>query len=166
MKVWSHIDERSAGVFALGIAQQTGHPVVVLTTSGTAGANLHPAVAEAPRAGVPMLVATADRPRELRGRGAGQTIDQLKLYGSSVRWFCETGVQQADDAGLYHVCAAAVRAGAESQGTPPGPVHVNFPFQEPLAPDPVEGDVVAGEHLARAGRPGRRPLTLVSRPAQ
>src|SRR4051794_35761840 len=163
MKVWSHIDERSAGFFALGIAQQTGHPVVVLTTSGTAGANLHPAVAEASEARVPMLVVTADRPPELRGRGAGQTIDQLKLYGSSVRWFCETGVQQADDSGLYHLRAVAVRAVAESNGAPPGPVHVNFPLQEPLAPDPVDGDVPAEEPLAREGRPGRRSLTSVLR---
>jgi len=163
MRVWSHIDERSAGFFALGIAQQTGHPAVVLTTSGTAGANLHPAVAEASEARVPMLVVTADRPPELRGRGAGQTIDQLKLYGSSVRWFCETGVQQADDTGLYHVRAVAARAVAESMGAPPGPVHVNFPLQEPLAPDPVDGDIPAEDPLAREGRPGRRPLTSVLR---
>src|SRR3954470_8576920 len=147
IQTWTHVDERSSGFFALGLAQQTGLPVAILTTSGTAGANLHPAVAEASESRTPLVVITADRPPELRGRGAGQTIDQLKLFGSSARWFCEVGVQQADDAGLYHVRAAAVRAVAESQGTPPGPVHVNFPFQEPLAPDPVEGDVVAGEHL-------------------
>ena len=81
IRVWTHVDERSGGFFALGIAQQTGDPVVVLTTSGTAGANLHPAVAEASEARVPLIVITADRPPELRGRGAGQTIDQLKLYG-------------------------------------------------------------------------------------
>ena len=71
----------------------------MLTTSGTAGANLHPAVAEASEARAPLIVITADRPPELRGRGAGQTIDQLKLYGSAVRWFCELGVQPADDDG-------------------------------------------------------------------
>jgi 2-succinyl-5-enolpyruvyl-6-hydroxy-3-cyclohexene-1-carboxylate synthase len=163
MKVWSHVDERCAGFFAIGIAQQTGRPVVVLTTSGTAGANLHPAVAEAAEARVPMLVVTADRPPELRGRGAGQTIDQLKLYGSSVRWFCEAGVQQADETGLYHLRAMAARAVAESVAAPPGPVHVNFPLQEPLAPDAVDGDVTAEDPLAREGRPGRRPLTSVLR---
>ena len=92
IRVWSHVDERCAGFFALGIAQQTGEPVAVVTTSGTAGANLHPAVAEAHEARVPLIVLTADRPPELRGRGAGQTIDQLKLFGDAVRWFCELGV--------------------------------------------------------------------------
>jgi 2-succinyl-5-enolpyruvyl-6-hydroxy-3-cyclohexene-1-carboxylate synthase len=163
MKVWSHVDERCAGFFAIGIAQQTGRPAVVLTTSGTAGANLHPAVAEAAEARVPLIVVTADRPPELRGRGAGQTIDQLKLYGDSVRWFCEVGVQQADDTGLYHVRAAAARAAAESVGRPTGPVHLNFPLQDPLAPDPVDGDVAAEDPLAREGRTGRRPLTSVLR---
>src|SRR3954447_3246607 len=153
MKVWSHIDERSAGFFALGIAQQTGHPVVVLTTSGTAGANLHPAVAEAAEARVPMLVVTADRPPELRGRGAGQTIDQLKLFGTAVRWFTELGVQQATDEGLLHFRSTAARAVAEALGTPPGPVHLNVPLVEPLAPETVENDVPAEAPLARDGRP-------------
>jgi 2-succinyl-5-enolpyruvyl-6-hydroxy-3-cyclohexene-1-carboxylate synthase len=85
------VDERSAGFFALGAAQATGEPAAVLCTSGTAAANLHPAVCEADEAGVPLVVLTADRPPELRGIGAGQTIDQLKLYGSAVRWFCEVG---------------------------------------------------------------------------
>ena len=91
-----------------------------LTTSGTAGANLHPAVAEADEARVPLIVITADRPPELRGRGAGQTIDQLKLFGDAVRWFCELGVAAADDAGLLHYRSAAVRAVAEALGRPPG----------------------------------------------
>ena len=102
IRVWSHVDERSAGFFALGIAQETGAPAVVVTTSGTAGANVHPAVAEAHEARVPLIVMTADRPPELRGRGAGQTIDQLKLFGDAVRWFCELGVAAADDTGLLH----------------------------------------------------------------
>ena len=135
IQVWTHVDERSGGFFALGIGQQTGNPAVVLTTSGTAGANLHPAVAEAAEARIPLIVITADRPPELRGRGAGQTIDQLKLYGSSVRWFCELGVARADDTGLLHYRSTAVRAMAESLGRPPGPVHLNVPLTEPLAPD-------------------------------
>src|SRR3954449_4782152 len=81
------VDERSAAFFALGAAQAGGQPAVVLCTSGTAAANFHPAVCEADEAGVPLIVLTADRPPELRGIGAGQTIDQLKLYGSAVRWF-------------------------------------------------------------------------------
>ena len=165
VRVWSHVDERSAGFFALGIAQQTGVPAVVLTTSGTAGANVHPAVAEAAEARIPLIVITADRPPELRGRGAGQTIDQLKLYGSAVRWFCELGVAQANDVGLLHYRSTGVRAVAESLGRPPGPVHLNVPLTEPLAPDPAPGDVTATNPLARDGRPGGRPLTSVPPPA-
>jgi 2-succinyl-5-enolpyruvyl-6-hydroxy-3-cyclohexene-1-carboxylate synthase len=160
IRVWSQVDERCAGFFALGIGQATGSPAAVLTTSGTAGANVHPAVAEASEARVPLIVLTADRPPELRGRGAGQTIDQLKLYGTAVRWFCELGVAAADDAGLLHYRSTAARAVAESRGRPPGPVHLNVPFAEPLAPDPADGDVTARTELAREGR-GHRPLTAV-----
>ena len=96
------VDERSAGYFAVGAAQATGTPVAVLCTSGTAAANLHPAVCEADEAAVPLIVLTADRPPELRGIGAGQTIDQLGLYGSAARWFCEVGSHEADDSGLLH----------------------------------------------------------------
>ena len=161
IRVWSHVDERCAGFFALGIAQATGRPAVVLTTSGTAGANVHPAVAEADEARVPLVVITADRPPELRGRGAGQTIDQLKLYGGAVRWFCELGVAQADDTGLLHYRSAAVRAVAAARGRPPGPVHLNVPLTEPLAPDPDPGAVTARRAIALEGR-GQRPLTEVS----
>src|SRR4029453_6256383 len=100
IRAWVHVDERCAGFFAIGLAQSSDRPVAILTTSGTAAANLHPAVAEASEARVPLIVLTADRPPELRARGAGQTIDQLKLYGSAVRWFCELGAAEADDEGL------------------------------------------------------------------
>ncbi|MEX0993787.1 MAG: 2-succinyl-5-enolpyruvyl-6-hydroxy-3-cyclohexene-1-carboxylic-acid synthase [Solirubrobacterales bacterium] len=163
IKVWSIIDERSAGFFALGIAQQTGLPAAVVTTSGTAAANVHPAVAEADEARVPLLVVTADRPPELRGRGAGQTIDQLKLYGSSVRWFCELGTIDADDDGLLYFRSAGSRAVAEALGSPPGPVHLNVPLRDPLAPTRSEGDVSATSELAREGRDEARPLTAVPR---
>jgi 2-succinyl-5-enolpyruvyl-6-hydroxy-3-cyclohexene-1-carboxylate synthase len=163
IRVWSQVDERCAGFFALGLAQQTGKPVAVLTTSGTAGANLHPAVAEAAEARIPLIVVTADRPPELRGRGAGQTIDQVKLYGSAVRWFCELGINEADDTGLLHFRSTAVRAVAEATGSPPGPVHLNVPLREPLAPTPVAGDVSATKELALVGRSGGKPLTTVRR---
>jgi 2-succinyl-5-enolpyruvyl-6-hydroxy-3-cyclohexene-1-carboxylate synthase len=155
------VDERSAGFFALGAAQATRRPVAVLCTSGTAAANLHPAVAEADEAAVPLLILTADRPPELRGIGAGQTIDQLKLFGSSTRWFCEVGTHEADDDGLLHYRSVACRAYAAARGEPrPGPVHLNLAWRDPLAPLPVEGDVTASSPLALEGR-GDRPLTAV-----
>jgi 2-succinyl-5-enolpyruvyl-6-hydroxy-3-cyclohexene-1-carboxylate synthase len=163
IQAWVHVDERCAGFFALGIAQQTGHPVAVLTTSGTATTNLHPAIAEASESRVPLIVLTADRPPELRGRGAGQTIDQLKLYGSAVRWFCEVGVHPASEDGLMHARSTAARAVAESLGTPPGPVHLNVPLTEPLAPDEVEGDVPEEPSLALDGRDSKLPITKVAR---
>jgi 2-succinyl-5-enolpyruvyl-6-hydroxy-3-cyclohexene-1-carboxylate synthase len=159
---WVHVDERCAGFFALGIAAQTGKPVAVLTTSGTAGANLHPAVAEASEARSPLVVITADRPPELRGRGAGQTIDQIGLFGSAVRWFCEVGVQPASDDGLLHYRSVATRAVAESLRPPQGPVHLNIPLTEPLAPDEVSGDVPAAAGLAREGRIDGTALTRVA----
>ncbi|HEX8689431.1 MAG TPA: 2-succinyl-5-enolpyruvyl-6-hydroxy-3-cyclohexene-1-carboxylic-acid synthase, partial [Solirubrobacterales bacterium] len=131
-------------------------------TSGTAAANLHPAVSEADESNVPLIVLTADRPPELRGIGAGQTIDQLKLYGSSVRWFCEVGTHDADDDGLLHYRSTACRACAAARGElRPGPVHLNLAWREPLAPVPVEGAVTATDPLALEGRDGR-PLTAVT----
>jgi 2-succinyl-5-enolpyruvyl-6-hydroxy-3-cyclohexene-1-carboxylate synthase len=156
------VDERSAGFLAVGAAQASGAPVALLCTSGTAAANYHPAVCEADHSAVPLLVLTADRPPELRGVGAGQAIDQLKLYGSSVRWFCEVGTHQADDDGLLHYRSSACRAFAAARGEPrPGPVHLNLPFREPLAPLPDDGAVTATDELALNGR-GGRPLTAVT----
>src|SRR5215216_100453 len=164
------LDERSAGFFALGAGLATGVPAAVLCTSGSAAANLHPAVVEADEAGVPMIVLTADRPPELRDIGAGQTIDQLKLYGDAVRWFCEVGTHEADDDGLLHFRAVACRAYAAASGDPrPGPVHLNVPWREPLAPVAVEGQVTATDRLALEGR-GEVPLSEViaraGRPAE
>jgi len=157
------LDERSAGFFALGTALATGRPAAVLCTSGSAAANLHPAVVEADEAAVPLIVLTADRPPELRGIGAGQTIDQLKLYGDAVRWFSDVGTHEADDDGLLHFRAVACRAYAKAAGDPrPGPVHLNVPWREPLAPIPVEGQVTATDSLALEGR-GQAPLNAVVR---
>ncbi len=156
------LDERSAAFFALGAAQATRTPVALLCTSGTAAANYHPAICEADESALSLVVLTADRPPELRGIGAGQTIDQVKLYGSSVRWFCEVGTHEADDDGLLHYRSVACRAMAASRGEPrPGPVHLNLPWREPLAPVPVEGAVTATDPLALEGREGR-PLTAVT----
>jgi len=156
------VDERSAAFFALGAAQASGEPVALLCTSGTAAANYHPAVCEADESGIPLLVLTADRPPELRGIGAGQTIDQIKLYGEAVRWFCEVGNHLADDAGLLHYRSVACRALARARGeVRPGPVHLNMPWRDPLAPLPVEGAVTATDPLALAGRTDR-PLTAVT----
>jgi 2-succinyl-5-enolpyruvyl-6-hydroxy-3-cyclohexene-1-carboxylate synthase len=156
------VDERSAAFVALGAAQATGASVALLCTSGTAAANYHPAIREADESALPLIALTADRPPELRGIGAGQTIDQLKLYGSAVRWFCEVGTQEADDAGLLRLRSVACRALAASRGEPrPGPVHLNLPWREPLAPIPVEGAVTARDPLALEGRDGR-PLTAVT----
>jgi 2-succinyl-5-enolpyruvyl-6-hydroxy-3-cyclohexene-1-carboxylate synthase len=157
------VDERSAAFFALGAAQASGEPVALLCTSGTAVVNYHPAVVEADESALPLLVLSADRPPELRGIGAGQTIDQIKPFGSSVRWFCEVGTHAADDRGLLHYRSVACRALAAARGeTRPGPVHLNLPWREPLAPLPVEGAVTATDPLALEGREGR-PLTAVTR---
>ncbi len=156
------VDERSAAFFALGAASATGAPVAMLCTSGTAAANFHPAICEADISAVPLIALTADRPPELRGIGAGQTIDQLKLYGDSVRWFCEVGNHDADDAGLLHYRSVACRAVAAARGDArPGPVHLNLAWREPLAPVEEAGAVSAADPLALEGR-GERPLTAVA----
>lgn len=156
------VDERSAGFFALGAAQATREPVALLCTSGTAAANYHPAVCEADESAIPLVALTADRPPELREIGAGQTIDQIKLFGSAVRWFCEAGTHEADDDGLLHYRSLASRAMARSRGEPrPGPVHLNMPWREPLAPVAVDGAVTATDPLALEGREGR-PLTAAT----
>ena len=151
------IDERSAGFLALGLAKASGRPVVVLCTSGTAAAHLHAAVIEADEAGVPLIVLTADRPPELRGTGANQTIDQLKLYGSAVRWFCEAGVPEARAGMAGYWRSLACRSWALASGAGgafPGPVHVNVPLREPLVPQSAAaGDPAAAGKPAGAARP-------------
>lgn len=157
------LDERSASYYALGAAQATCTPVALVCTSGTAAANFHPAVAEADLSAIPLIVLTADRPPELRDIGAGQTIDQIKLFGDSVRWFSEVGSHEADDSGLLHFRSLACRAFATAGGDPrPGPVHLNFPLRDPLAPVPEEGAVTATRRLALEGRRSG-PLTLVEK---
>lgn len=132
IRCFSHIDERCAGFFALGAAKASGRPVAVTCTSGTAAANFAPAVIEAYQARVPMIVLTADRPPELREVGAGQTIDQVKLYGDAVKWFFEVGVHSADRERLRWMRQLACRAYWTALEGRPGPVHLNFPLREPL----------------------------------
>jgi len=134
LRCWSQIDERSAGFFALGAAKAARAPAALICTSGTAAANVHPAVIEAYHAHVPLIVFSADRPPELREWGAGQTIDQVRLYGTHVRWFAETAVPDADPQMLNYAREVGCRAVAEACGPPAGPVHLNLPFRDPLAP--------------------------------
>jgi 2-succinyl-5-enolpyruvyl-6-hydroxy-3-cyclohexene-1-carboxylate synthase len=135
LRCHSHIDERCAGFFALGLAKATRRPVAVACTSGTAAAELTPAVHEAYEARVPLLVLTADRPPELRETGAGQTIDQVKLYGRAAKWFFEVGVHEASTESLRFARTLACRAYWTAVEGRPGPVHLNFPLREPLVPD-------------------------------
>jgi 2-succinyl-5-enolpyruvyl-6-hydroxy-3-cyclohexene-1-carboxylate synthase len=130
------VDERSAAFFALGIGLATNRPAVVLTTSGTAAAELLPAVIEAHHAGVPLIVCTADRPPESQGVGAPQTIDQARLYGATLRWRADPGVPDVSAAGSWRSLAARAVCEARGVGGRPGPVHLNLPFREPLVGRP------------------------------
>ncbi len=160
-----HHDERAAAYIALGIGKSSGQPAVVLCTSGTAAAELHPAVVEAHQARVPLLVCTADRPPELQSVGAPQTIDQTHLYGRAVRWFVEPGV--ADDSLRDTWRSLAARAYIESVGSPPGPVHLNLMFRDPLVGRPGELPVgrAAGApwHLPTTSKHGSLEATLADR---
>lgn len=135
IKEWIVIDERSAAFFALGLAKQTKRPVAILCTSGTAAANYFPAIVEAHYSRVPLVVLTADRPHELRDVGAPQAIDQLHLYGNYVKWFQEMALPEASPEMISYVRSKASRAVYMAGEGNPGPVHLNFPFREPLSLD-------------------------------
>ena len=141
LRCFSHVDERCAGFFALGLAKASGLPVAVACTSGTAAAELLPAAIEAHEARVPLLLLTADRPPELRENGAGQAIDQLKLFGSAAKWFFEVGTHDASAERLRWMRTLACRAYWTALEGRPGVVHLNFPLREPLVDDaPLPGD--------------------------
>ncbi len=165
------LDERSAGFFALGLAKQQLRPVVLLCTSGTAGANYFPAVIEAQESGVPLLVITADRPPELRDCGSGQTIDQQKLFGDHVNFHHEFAVPEATLSLLAYLRQTVAHAVERTSSPAPGPVHLNAPFRDPLPPVPddraraLEGEIDDAffAHLSAAS-PTVGPATFWQRP--
>ena len=160
LHTWSHVDERCAGFFALGAAKASGKPLAITCTSGTAAANLMPAVIEAHEAGVPLVLLTADRPPELREIGAGQTVDQLKLYGGAVKWFFEVGVQEATPERLRWIRSLACRAYWTAMDGRPGPVHLNIPLREPLLLD----EPLSDEEPGGGGRDSGEPWVEWQRP--
>jgi 2-succinyl-5-enolpyruvyl-6-hydroxy-3-cyclohexene-1-carboxylate synthase len=150
IRATSHVDERCASFFALGLAKASGLPVALACTSGTAAANYAPAVIEAHEARVPLIVLTADRPPELRDVGAGQTIDQVKLYHSAAKWYLEVDDAPATPERTRWLRQTACRAFWTALDGRPGPVHLNFALREPLVPDgPLPDD--------DGGRAGGRP---------
>lgn len=162
------VDERDASFLALGLAKGAGPdttPVAVVTTSGTAVANLHPAVLEASHTGLPLVLLTADRPHELRGTGASQTTDQVGIFGSAVRFAADLPApgerEAADDfRDLRHVTARAVSAALGDRSGHPGPVHLNLAYRDPLAPtQPLPGLPAAPEGYPRPQPPLVVPTT-------
>jgi 2-succinyl-5-enolpyruvyl-6-hydroxy-3-cyclohexene-1-carboxylate synthase len=150
LRATSHIDERSGAFFALGAAKATGMPAVLACTSGTAAANYLPAVVEAYEAGVPLLVLTADRPPELRDIGAGQAIDQVKLYGRHAKWYLEVDDAPATPERLRWLRQLACRAVWTSLSGRAGPVHLNFSLREPLV---LDGELPPDDSGRADGRP-------------
>ncbi len=160
LRCYSHIDERCAGFFALGLAKASGLPVAVACTSGTAAAELLPAAVEAHEARVPLLLLTADRPPELRENGAGQAIDQLKLYGDAAKWFFEVGTHDATSEQLRWMRTLACRAYTTALEGRPGVVHLNFALREPLVTDETLPEDTSGRAdgtpFVRRGPPSPR----------
>lgn len=128
------LDERSASFFALGCAKASGQAAILVCTSGTAGANYLPAIIEAFESQVPLLVLTADRPPELRDCASGQTIDQQKFFGDYVRHYVDLALPQADVKQLQYLRQVTAQAWHQSRWPIAGPVHINCPFRDPLAP--------------------------------
>src|SRR5947209_6549612 len=165
IRVWMHVDERSAAFFALGMAKRLHRAVAVVCTSGTAAANFLPAIVEAKLSHIPLLILTADRPHELRDNGAPQSIDQNRLYGSYTKWFVDVALPEATNEALRYIRTLAGRTAALTQAVPAGPVHLNFPFREPLVPEPIADQALPPperrEALAWKGRPGNIPYIQV-----
>jgi 2-succinyl-5-enolpyruvyl-6-hydroxy-3-cyclohexene-1-carboxylate synthase len=171
------VDERSAAFFALGLARATGRAVAVVTTSGTAVANLLPAVVEADYGAIPLLLISADRPDRLKGCGANQTVNQECFLASSVRWLGQgdgAGLGQMEEEVIVQLACKALAA-TQAPGQAPGPVHLNLPFDEPLHADgpalltvavpqvavpQVEGPLVTPASIAPAATPSFGPDLL------
>ena len=165
IRKYTHLDERSAAFFALGLAMKIRKPVAMVCTSGTAAANFYPAIIEANMSRVPLLVLTADRPPELRHSGANQTIDQIKMYGDHVLWSVDMALPEADPStiAVRNLRATAARAFATANGDMnhrrQGVVHLNFPFRKPLEPLEVTEDVESAANLVRQSPlPNRWPV--------
>jgi len=182
LRATSHLDERSGAFFALGLAKASGRPAVLACTSGTAAAHYAAAVIEAYEARVPLIVLTADRPPELRDAGAGQTIDQVKLYGRAAKWYLEIDDAPATEARMRFLRSLACRAVWTAVGGRPGPVHLNFSLREPLVLGPDDdlprrepggggrrdGQAWVERHAPRASAPdlrlsGRFPVLVAGR---
>lgn len=165
LRTWSVIDERSAGFFALGMAKQSREPVALIATSGTAGAHFYPAVIEAAMSNVPLVVLTADRPLELQGWGAPQTVPQARFFGEFSRFFADVGLPEASDVSLAHLRATVARAVGMATRAPRGAVQLNVPFREPLAPTPESFGEERLSVLSKQGRAGE-PFTRVVPPSR
>ncbi|PLR84452.1 2-succinyl-5-enolpyruvyl-6-hydroxy-3-cyclohexene-1-carboxylic-acid synthase [Bacillus canaveralius] len=150
LRLYVHVDERSAAFFALGMAKASHRPTAILCTSGTAAANYYPAIIEANSSRVPLIVLTADRPHELRDVGAPQAIDQIHLYGRHVKWFMEMATPEDSPDMLRYARTVCARAAATALRAPAGPVHLNFPFREPLLPDLLKQNLF--EHEERTDK--------------
>ncbi|WP_299449937.1 2-succinyl-5-enolpyruvyl-6-hydroxy-3-cyclohexene-1-carboxylic-acid synthase [uncultured Serinicoccus sp.] len=165
LRLHVRIDERSAGFLALGLSRGSGAPVPVVTTSGTAVANLHPAVLEASHSGIPLVVLSADRPSELRGTGANQTTAQPGIFAGAVRWEVDLPAPETVTLGAgAHWRSTVCRALAAARDAGPvaaaaGPVHLNVSFRDPLAPEPAAD---ADADAVPAGRPGGEPWVAVA----
>ena len=171
IKIYTHLDERSAGFFALGLALASDEPVALLCTSGTAAANFFPAIIEAHMSRVPLIVITADRPPELRHSGANQTIDQVKMYGDQVLWSVDVGLPEANPPAIAirNLRTMAARAYAKANGIRKGVVHINMPFRKPLEPVDVEGDAIevpSGAENRVSLYPNSRPAYTLMRQSQ
>lgn len=141
IKCFPVIDERSSGFFALGLTKGAKNPVALVCTSGTAVAELYPAIIEAYQSKVPIIVCTADRPPELKNIGANQTINQENIYKNHIRWFADAGLPYVSKKGIEKIRSITQRAIIESSIKNIGPVHINFPFKEPFEPNSFTDEI-------------------------